>query len=201
MYACGVAEDTDIVELLRLAEFLQYDWLVNAHIQSMRMLIDKSNCYTWYEVAKSCGVKKLINITKSFIMSGYEDLIAMDEYQDVVPEIEDIVRTKEVEFEKELMFVYHEMDSRNHIIDFTDQTLKMRREGPTLTACDSSVQLYLVHKHRLLMISTFNTYERSCPYYSREYLEINTKIEVQAYNHCLRNYKLLHYIEPCKLVA
>jgi len=201
IYGCADVESADIGELLRLAEFLQYDWLVNALVKSIRPLIDVSNCFAWYETAKTSGVEVLICITKSFIVSSYDELIAMDKYENVAPMIKDIARSMEVDFVKELVIVFHEKDSRNYVINLPDKTIEMRREGPTLTACDSSVQSFFVHKHGLFMISTFNTYERNCPYYTRDYFEQNTKIEIQTYNHCSQTYKLLHYIEPCKLVA
>ena len=201
MYASEHVTDLNVAEILRLAEFLQYDWLVSVLVHSVRPLINVNNCYTWYEVAKTSGVKVLTTLTKSVIMSNIGELVAMVEYQDVVPHLRDIVREKDPELQKQFVFVCRDKDSKNHIVDFASGTIEMRRDGPTLTACDSSVQLWIVHRHRLLMISTYNTYVRDCPYYHRDYFENNTKVEIQAYNHCSRNYKLLHYVEPCKLVA
>jgi len=61
----------DVVELLRIAEYLQYQRLIDLLIKAIRTTIDSMNVYAWHEIASQCGVGKLQVLTESFISKSF----------------------------------------------------------------------------------------------------------------------------------
>jgi len=61
----------DVIELLRIAEHLQYQWLVDLLVKAIRTTIDNNNVFAWHEIAGQCGVGKLQVLTESFISKSF----------------------------------------------------------------------------------------------------------------------------------
>ena len=67
----AVENCSDVVELLRIAEHLQYQWLIDLLIKAIRTTIDSQNVFAWHEIAGQCGVGKLQVLTESFIAKSF----------------------------------------------------------------------------------------------------------------------------------
>ena len=82
IYGVADTEINDLCELLRVAEFVQFDYLVQDIISSARFYMKVGDCYPWYLLGKNSGVMKLAVLAKSFMLSHYDDILNVEEYKE-----------------------------------------------------------------------------------------------------------------------
>merc|ERR1711962_1506585 len=107
--------------MLRLADFLQFDWLLNRLIELIRPTLDESNCFDWLEVAKTFGIEKLRLLSESYIRVNFEKLFGMAEYKDVALSME-----KDAEHE----IILYCNDDQIHVIDTGRNSCVRLKTGP-----------------------------------------------------------------------
>ena len=61
-----------VVELLKLAEYVQLDWLVNTLVENIREHVNESNVCEWYTVALQCGIPKLKFLCECYVRENRE---------------------------------------------------------------------------------------------------------------------------------
>ena len=61
------AEDIDLVEFLKLVDYVQMDLVIEALVLKIRKSIDIDNCLQWYSTAHVCNIKKLEELVVMFI--------------------------------------------------------------------------------------------------------------------------------------
>ena len=63
-----------IADLIRLADFLQYEWLVGILVDAIRNLLDVDNVFEWWALANELNVSKLQLLTRYFITDNFDQL-------------------------------------------------------------------------------------------------------------------------------
>ena len=69
-------EADEVVELMRLAEYVQLDWLVDQLVQGIRRTINETNVCEWYDIATECGIRKLKFLCKCYLRENKSKLRA-----------------------------------------------------------------------------------------------------------------------------
>lgn len=186
-------ETSNVAEMLRLADFLQYDWLLNQLVESIRVTLDESNCFSWYEIAKMGGIDKLSLLAESYIRINYEKLLAMDEYRHLALSIE-----RDCFFDKEIVF-YCSYKSF-YVIDEQKRSCVKYKNGP---CCVSDIQPVLDHMNALQdfdIVSCFaykkelyvvTCFEDSIPALSSG----ETNIEIYTYKQLYERYSLVYRLK------
>ena len=60
-------KEIDIIEMLKFADFIQCDWLLDVLVNAIRCVIDQTNSLLWYEIGRESRAEKLISLAYSFI--------------------------------------------------------------------------------------------------------------------------------------
>ena len=66
--------NSSLIELLKLAVFVQYEKLVKFLVEAIRPLINDGNVLQWLEVAHQCGCEDLIWLIECFIREDFARL-------------------------------------------------------------------------------------------------------------------------------
>jgi len=123
IYADAVIELQYVPEMLRLADFLQFDWLLDRLIELIRPTLDATNCFDWLEIAKTFGIEKLKLLSESYIHVNFEQVFGMAEYKDEALSME-----KDIKFDREIIF-YCNYNSI-HVIDPGALSCVRQETGP-----------------------------------------------------------------------
>ena len=65
----------DLLELLRLVEFLQCNWIVKLLVKAIRVTINAETWLLWFNVGVECNVDDLITLSVSYAISTSATLI------------------------------------------------------------------------------------------------------------------------------
>jgi len=103
MYMVDDVDVADVAELLQLAEFIQYDWLVNELVGHLRSYINITNCHVFYEVGRRSGADKLAILAKSVMIARFDEIPQVVEDTQTLEHIKEIVSIKESVFQKQVV--------------------------------------------------------------------------------------------------
>jgi len=63
-----------VPELLQLAQYVQFEWLVDRLVEGIRYCFNATNISEWYSIAKRCGVDKLRFLCECYVRENIEKL-------------------------------------------------------------------------------------------------------------------------------
>lgn len=206
IYGESSAKISDIPLVLQLAEFIQYDWLVHVLVQCIRKSINRRNCYLWYEVGRTCGVKKLMTLCKSHMIANFDTICRIEECKEWLPHIKEIVAKKEKVFAEEV-FIYHSKEERNFFVaDLSTKSIKRFDGGPGICwTWQLTEPLKYFHTsfsfftwlRKLFYVFSYNDTDAM---FNPNLLVSNARIQISCYHHCVQSYRKAFLIDPRPLI-